>query len=312
MSGGTTTTASGPSHSGDQLSWARDTLSEWGEASKSNSVIYTYAFVTFLTLAKTEDGGEGQDDSELVDRYHKNRGYQGSKLGKLAGTALLLVLVGVAIVIQTVTPIAIVATMELPEGGACPNEADGLTKFIGLTLCLYFVFLTISMCQNKLRAMGYLRLFCGHHDAGLGGRMGISCGVLFLDAGILANMLSMGAAGAAQYLLFVRNANRDVLLLLLLQSLAMQFVLTADQKLMTGAWNALTKKQIEILLQKDTAGNKPGGAGGAEESGLGTEAIEIDDARLSRILLMHKAETAFLMSVVLIGGGWSIALTYCM
>mmetsp|Transcript_2460 Transcript_2460/g.5858 ORF Transcript_2460/g.5858 Transcript_2460/m.5858 type:complete len:329 (-) Transcript_2460:328-1314(-) len=309
----------------ETISWATESLSEWGETAKSNCVIYTYGFATFLTLREGDnENGENENDSDSDNnKYRNKKGHKKShkKLDNLAGSILLCILLMVAIVIQTVIPISIVFTMGIPEGGICPNRATGLIKFIGLTLCLFFVVLTISMCLSKMRAMCFLRLFCGHHDAPSSSC--IALGRLCLDAGIIANMVSMAAAGAAQYLLFVRNANRDVLLLLL-QSLAMQFVLTADQKLMTSAWAGATRNTIELLFareERDQAKKNSNPRGDAEEGGggrteqerQGTPAVRgIGEENLAKVRLMNRAETMFLVMVVVVGGAWSVVLTCCM
>ena len=69
-----------------------------------------------------------------------------------------MAMVIVALFIQTVVPIAIIATLQPLEGidvepRECPSRGNGLTKTIGFVLSLYFVVLTISLCTNKVRKL---------------------------------------------------------------------------------------------------------------------------------------------------------------
>jgi hypothetical protein len=178
------------------IAWARDQITEWRDVAKSNIIIYTMGFVS---------------SSKVSDK---------EKPFGIAQMFLLVILTFVSLFIQTVIPIVITLGIENPDG-LCLNKAEPLAKVVGLTLCLFFVVLTISLCLSKLRGMGFLKIFCSSEVALLGG-FGY-----FLDLGILANMVAIGAAGVAQYFLFIRNAGKDYLILVL-QSLAMQFVLTPD------------------------------------------------------------------------------------
>eukprot|EP00816_Leptocylindrus_hargravesii_P000497 CAMPEP_0196828028 /NCGR_PEP_ID=MMETSP1362-20130617/94467_1 /TAXON_ID=163516 /ORGANISM="Leptocylindrus danicus, Strain CCMP1856" /LENGTH=118 /DNA_ID=CAMNT_0042208689 /DNA_START=376 /DNA_END=732 /DNA_ORIENTATION=- len=118
----------------------------------------------------------------------------------------------------------------------------------------------------------------------------------------------MGAAGIAQYLLFIRNADKDYVLLLL-QSLAMQFVLTCDEKLMMSAWKSWTKKRLAILMRHDRDKLVK------EEEGIVSEQdgdVVMDESVLMKVKLMYLAEASFLAMVSTVGIVWSIALAYCM
>ncbi len=129
----------------------------------------------------------------------------------------------------------------------------------------------------------------------------------------------MAAAGTAQYLLFIRNAEKDYVLLLL-QSLAMQFVLTADEKLMTGAWNSWTRARLGIVMSHDYQNSiKDAGIREGDEEGGGiivsneeTEVIIVNEMMLKKVRLMYYAEATFLSMVSVVGVGWSISLAYCM
>lgn len=279
----------------NEMIWAKQQLESWKVAGGANTIIYTFGFVSSNALTDSKDG------EKKLDFFSK---------------LLLFVLVLVSLVIQTAMPIAIVATLDLPQGW-CPNQANPLTKFFGLTLCLFFVVLTISMCLSKLRGMAFLKLFCSSDVKMLGFNR------FFLDIGILANMTSMASAGIAQYMLFIRNAERDYVLLLL-QSLAMQFVLTADEKLMTGSWKNWTKRRLDILLEHDSSSTNDlldGANVQEEEDGLsldeevidlGGDELQISDEILRKVKLMYYSEAAFLFMVSVIGVIWSIALTVCM
>lgn len=278
----------------NEMKWAKQQLDSWKSAGGANTIIYTYAFVSSSAIADTKDG------EKKLDFFSK---------------LLLFVLVMVSLVIQTAIPIAIVATLDLPQGW-CPNQANPLTKFFGLTLCLFFVVLTISMCLSKLRGMAFLKLFCSSDVKLLGFYR------FFLDIGILANMTSMASAGIAQYMLFIRNAERDYVLLLL-QSLAMQFVLTADEKLMSGSWKNWTKRRLDILIEHESSKSSllDGANVQEEEDGLsldvevidlGSNEVHITDEILKKVKLMYYSEAAFIFMVSVVGVTWSIALTVCM
>ena len=280
----------------NEMKWAKQQLDSWKSAGGANTIIYTYAFVSSNAIADTKDG------EKKLDFFSK---------------LLLLVLVMVSLVIQTAIPIGIVATLDLPQGW-CPKQANPLTKFFGLTLCLFFVVLTISMCLSKLRGMAFLKLFCSSDVKLLGFYR------FFLDIGILANMTSMASSGIAQFMLFIRNAERDYVLLLL-QSLAMQFVLTADEKLMTGSWKNWTKRRLDILTEHESSKSSLlDGANVQEEEDdlsldedvevidLGSNEVHITDEILKKVKLMYYSEAAFLFMVSVVGVTWSIALTVCM
>ena len=85
----------------------------------------------------------------------------------------------VAFFIQVVVPVVIGSTLPVGEGGLCPNKAKPLGKLIGLTMCLFFVVLTISLCLSKLSGMAFLRLFCSSNSL-------VGHNKYFLDVGILA------------------------------------------------------------------------------------------------------------------------------
>ncbi|CAJ1970479.1 unnamed protein product [Cylindrotheca closterium] len=265
------------------IATAKDLMHQWGETVKSSSVIYTFGFVSFLRLSEDYSSG-GRRSYDYVSMI------------------LLFVLMLVALVIQTVIPIAIALVIQEEIPSVCPNRADPLTKFIGFFLCMYFVVLTSSMCTGKVRALAFLRLFCSRQ-----GDLGSA--PLFLDLGILVNVVSMGAAGTAQYLLFIRNAQDRDYVTLLLQSLSMQFVLTADEKLLTRSWGASTKQGVEALMKRRNREMKKDEEG---EGVMAEEEVVMDETILKRARFMGLAESTFRVVVSIVGLVWSALLTYCM
>jgi len=249
--------------------WAKDLLEQWSTTATSNTIIYTYGFVS---------------------SYPDPDGKKESRITTYSSIFLLFLLTIVSLIIQIVVPLAIVTTLPSPDG-LCPNQAIVLTKIIGFTLCLLFVVLTISMCSNKLRGLGFLKLFCSHDEK-------VGWNRYFVDLGILSNLISMGASGIAQYLLFIRNSQKDYVLLLL-QSLSMQFVLTVDEKLMTKSWTSWTKSRLLNLVNSEKEKNN-------DLEG------DLDEVIMKRVKLMYAAESMFLLTVCVTGIGWSIGLAYCM
>ena len=126
----------------------------------------------------------------------------------------------------------------------------------------------------------------------------------------------MTAAGVAQYLLFIRNANKDYLLLVL-QSLALQFVLSPDQRLMTAPWTAWTRGRLETLMKHQenkiiTLKEYEEVEGGTIEGKDPLDIIVENDKILNKVKLLFKAESIFLGCVSTVGILWTNALGYCM
>lgn len=274
---------------------AKKLLTKWKAVAISNTNIYTMGFVSSSAL--------------LSD---------GKKKKKPSTEAFLLLLTLVALSIQTVTPVAIATSLSDPAAGVCPMTADPLGKFLGFILCLYFVVLTVTLCQTKLTGMGFLCLFCSS-SAPLVELLGHYR--FYLHLGILANMFAMTAVGVTQFLLFIRNANRDYLLLVL-QSLAMQFVLNPDKQLMNGSCTASTKQRLEKIIAKheEEEEEKKKKSANVKEANYDIETDGSNDADgpvinqdiIKKVQFMQVAETAFLSVAVTVGIGWSIALAICM
>lgn len=139
------------------VDWAKEQLSAWSGDAKANPNIYVLGFVSHDKLAAKE----GKDKIPFLIKV------------------LMLNLTLVAFFIQVIVPVVIGSTLPVGEGGLCPNKAKPLGKLIGLTMCLFFVVLTVSLCLSKLSGMAFLRLFCASNS--LVGR-----NKYFLDVGILA------------------------------------------------------------------------------------------------------------------------------
>lgn len=117
----------------------------------------------------------------------------------------------------------------------------------------------------------------------------------------------MAAAGVAQYLLFLRNAEGSNIVTLLLQSVAMQFCLTADSKFMTPARSNYTHTMVSKLIEYHKNLAKDETIEDAEES-----AVPLNREILWRAKLMYVAESSFLVLLSTTGFLWSIGLGYCM
>ena len=210
-------------------------------------------------------------------------------------------------VIQTLIPVTIVINLETPDG-LCPNQVDPMGKTIGVALALFFVVLTINICLSKMLGICFLKLFCTEEVKLLG------CNRFYLDLAILSNMFAFVVWGVAQYLLFIRNANEDYVLLLL-ESLAMQFVLTPDVRFMTGPWRAWTKGRLETLLrhEEDRLVALQGDVEGASDQGKDLLSILVKDNKsLIKVKFFKMAEAIFLGIFSTVGVAWAIALGCCM
>lgn len=144
-------------------------------------------------------------------------------------------------------------------------------------------------------------------------------------------MISMGAVGVCQYLLFIRNAQKDDYFLLVIQSVVsflsffnvdafvhntfsqtnknqktMHFVLSPDQRLMTGTWAAFTKNKLDVLKDHENDSLKAEGLVAVEDQNYLSQEV------LNKVRLKYISEALFLASVVVVGLGWTITLTYCM
>lgn len=208
--------------------------------------------------------------------------------------AYALVMLFLAIVVQVAVPMIILVTKQpiadLPNG--CPRQSSYQTKIIGFALSLYFVSQTMSLCINKLRGLGFLHSFV---DLGFGRS-------LFILLGIVSQFLGMAAAGGAQFMLFIGNAD-GAFIVLVLQSLAMTFCLTVDQNLMGHQNGSYTTARVSAVSKDDLLCNG---------IGIGEDGGPIPKKSFDSIKLMIVSERLLLVMIVFTGLGWVIGLTYCM
>jgi len=281
--------------------WARERIDGLKTSAVTSITIYTYGLVACSKLGDA-------DGNTIISRSFRSA---------LFSNLLLYGLTFVSLSIQIVIPTAIFTTKLIHHGASkmelCPYAESWLTKFISLTLSLFYVIFTINICLSKLRGLLFLKLFVKVPSRHL----------FFADLGIVSNLTSMGTAAIVQYLLFLRNArdsNGDYITLVL-QSLAMQFVLTADQNLMNLALTNWTRSQV-MLLSDNIIIDKDDSKGEGDETLLmdDTEWIEskerdtamLSELTMKKVRFIYIAETYFL-SVIAIGGVlWSFTLAYCM
>mmetsp|Transcript_4638 Transcript_4638/g.7973 ORF Transcript_4638/g.7973 Transcript_4638/m.7973 type:complete len:293 (-) Transcript_4638:302-1180(-) len=199
-----------------------------------------------------------------------------------------------AVVIQVVVPFIILITrqpiIDLPN--ACPNQSSFKTKIIGFALSFYFVFQTLQLCLNKLRGLNFLHSFV---DLGFGRS-------LFLKLGILSQLLGMAGAGGAQYMLNIGNAD-GAFIVLVLQSLAMNFCLTVDQNLMGHKQGIDTSARVSAVSKDHLLCNGVG---------IGEDGESIPQQSFDGIKQMNLRQNFILVMISCPGLAWVIALTYCM
>ena len=214
----------------------------------------------------------------------------------------------IALFIQTVIPIAIIVTRqpildveESPQ--ACPNRGSGFTKVIGFVLSLYFVTLVISLCTNKLRGLGFLLQFVH-----LGKKRAI-----LLMIGIVSQFVGMGGAGGAQFLLFIGNGGKSYVILVL-QSLAMNFCLTVDQQLVGHQMGKYTSSRIAKVSEDSLICNVGVGSLEDDDDGEGGGKVvraSVPPGVASKINLMIQSEKMVLLVVMTTGIAWCATLAYC-
>ena len=243
--------------------WARSELALYRASSMDTKSIYSFCFV------------ECREDV----------------FSNLYGITMIVI----SLFIQTVVPIAIIATLQpindiVETPRACPNRSNNLTKVIGFILSLYFVILTISLCTNKLRGLAFLKEFV---------YLGRSRTAI-VELGILSQFIGMAAAGGAQYLLFIGNGDASYLILLL-QSLAMQFCLTVDQRLVSDMIGKRTNARLSKLSADDLLC----------DIGVGEEGQPVPPEILTKVKFLVKSEKFVLVMVCTVGLAWAIALAVC-
>jgi len=249
--------------------WGREQMNVLKSAALSSKTVYAYCFV------------------------------QSSALGfsAIAGWCL----VAISVVIQIVIPLGIVILLQPVQNidGAettgeklCPNRSDGFTKFLAFCLSAFFIVLTLGLCTNKLRGLLFLKNFVDL------GKMRGMC----ISFGIFSQMVGIMIASACQYLLFIGNGNKYVVLLL--QSLAMQFCLTVDEKIVSHQIGAWTAKRLQKITANGCLATKHGG--------LGDEDGPMPAKTLECIQSMVNSEKLVLVMFVTIGVFFSVGLAVCM
>ena len=205
-----------------------------------------------------------------------------------------LLMLFLAIVVQVAVPLIILATQQPIRDldSACPNQSSYQTKIIGFTLSLYFVVQTVSLCINKLRGLGFLHMFVD---------LGFSRS-LFIKLAILSQFAGMAAAGGAQFLLFIGNAD-GAFVVLVLQSLAMTFCLTVDQNIVGHQIGTWTQHRLTSIAKDDLLNNG---------IGIGRDGGAIPKSSFDKMRLLALSEKFVLLMITTTGAGWIIAVTYCM
>ena len=204
-----------------------------------------------------------------------------------------LLMLFVAIVVQVAVPLIILATRQpVRDTGSCPNQSSAQTKIIGFTLSLYFVVQTISLCINKLRGLGFLHMFVD-----LGFKRS-----LFIKLAIVSQFAGMAAAGGAQFLLFIGNAD-GAFVVLVLQSLAMTFCLTVDQNIVGHQIGTWTQHRLSSISKNEFLNNG---------IGIGRDGGPIPKSSFDKVRLLVLGEKMVLALISSTGLGWIIAVTYCM
>lgn len=263
----------------------------------------------FHELKRQKKGDEGQhknlDSVKCGDAYRSSiEKLRNSSLGSLSIYTEIFVADGlyllrffylmIAVIIKIIIPAAIIWTQQPIEKieespKSCPNSSNGLTKLFGFTLSLFFVRLTNDMCNHKLSGLMFLRIFC---NLGLSRRT-------ILDIGILNQMLGMAAAGGCQFLLFVGNGH-GAYVTLLLQSLAMQFCLTVDTKVLTDPEE--TKSKVKALAQGHLL---------CDGEGIGDVGQPMPTITAKTLHFFLRLEAFVNMCIMFVGIVWSVALAYC-
>ena len=131
--------------------------------------------------------------------------------------------------------------------------------------------------------------------------------------GIVSQFIGMGAAGGAQFLLFIGNGGKSYVILVL-QSLAMNFCLTVDQQLVGHQMGKYTSSRIAKVSEDSLICNV--GVGSLEDDDDGEGGGKVVRASLppgvaSKINLMIQSEKMVLLVVMTTGIAWCATLAYC-
>lgn len=252
--------------------WGREKMKVMRSAAISSKTVYTYCFVHSTAAASTA----------LVGLF------------LIVMTLLISIVHPLAIFIFDVKEDVVVIDGVEHTGFSkvCPRRATILAKILGTTLQFFFVIQTLGMCTSKLRGLNFLNYFV---DLGPSRR-------LCVQGGMVAQCIVIGAASVTQFLLFIHNG--DNLLLLVLQSLAMQFCLTVDQNIVSHQLGQWTTERVKAITADQFLATQYGG--------LGKPDGPMPKKTLENVAFMVNSETVVLSFLFLFGVVWSVALAICM
>jgi hypothetical protein len=112
----------------------------------------------------------------------------------------------------------------------------------------------------------------------------------------------MAAAGGAQYLLFIGNAD-GAYIILVLQSLALTFCLAVDQNLVSNQIGTYTSKRLTAFSKGPLL---------CDGCGVGEEGGGIPGDVFGKVKLLVYSEKFVVAMVTITGIAWVIAVAYCM
>ena len=121
---------------------------------------------------------------------------------------------------------------------------------------------------------------------------------MIINVGIISQFVGMGAAGGAQFFLFIENRGKSYIVLLL-QLLAIQFCLTVDQNLVSHQVGKATGRRIAKVSADELIC----------DAGVSVE--HMLDEVASKVQLLVNSEKVVLAMVSICGLGWCCALAYC-
>ena len=132
--------------------------------------------------------------------------------------------------------------------------------------------------------------------------------------GIVSQFIGMGGgASGAQFLLFIGNGGKSYVILVL-QSLAMNFCLTVDQKLVGHQMGKYTSSRIAKVSEDSLICNVGIASLEDDDDGEGggkVGRLSVPPGVASKINLMIQSEKIVLLVVMTTGIVWCATLAYC-
>merc|ERR550514_1549520 len=119
-----------------------------------------------------------------------------------------------------------------------------------------------------------------------------------MKLGIASQFIGMGAAGLAQFLLFIGNGGNSYVVLLL-QSLAMQFCLTVDQRLVSDLIGKKTSIRLNAVTKEEII---------CDGAGCGVPGQPMPPVTLEKVTKLINSEKYVLAGVSIFGVLWAITL----